>query len=58
MPVGLHLMMMQTQVPRFSIQNVVDPAEHSIVSDPASASSSDSSPDSALDFDLANDVID
>ncbi|WMV22957.1 hypothetical protein MTR67_016342 [Solanum verrucosum] len=33
MPVGLHLMTMQTQVPRISIMHVVDPAEHSRVSD-------------------------
>ncbi|KAH0777695.1 hypothetical protein KY290_009106 [Solanum tuberosum] len=32
MPVGLHLMMMQTQVPRISILHAVDPAEHSRVS--------------------------
>ncbi|WMV30976.1 hypothetical protein MTR67_024361, partial [Solanum verrucosum] len=29
MPVGLHLMTMQTQVPQISILHVVDPAEHS-----------------------------
>ncbi|WMV23199.1 hypothetical protein MTR67_016584, partial [Solanum verrucosum] len=32
MPVGLHLMTMQTQVPQISILHVVDPAEHSRVS--------------------------
>ncbi|KAH0756637.1 hypothetical protein KY290_026907 [Solanum tuberosum] len=32
MPVGLHLMTMQTQVPRISLLHVVDPAEHSRVS--------------------------
>ncbi|WMV28787.1 hypothetical protein MTR67_022172 [Solanum verrucosum] len=32
MPVGLHLMTMQTQVLRISIQHVVDPAKHSRVS--------------------------
>ncbi|WMV40254.1 hypothetical protein MTR67_033639 [Solanum verrucosum] len=32
MPVGLHLVMMQTQVPRISIQYAVDPAEHTRVS--------------------------
>ncbi|KAH0634429.1 hypothetical protein KY290_038555 [Solanum tuberosum] len=32
MPVGLHLMKMQTQVPRISILHAVDPAEHSRVS--------------------------
>ncbi|KAH0676668.1 hypothetical protein KY285_024469 [Solanum tuberosum] len=32
MPVGLHLMTMQTQVPRISILHAVDPAEHSRVS--------------------------
>ncbi|WMV57462.1 hypothetical protein MTR67_050847 [Solanum verrucosum] len=32
MPVGLHLIMMQTQVPRISILHVIDPAEHSRVS--------------------------
>ena len=32
MPVGLHLMTMQIQVPRISILHVVDPVEHSRVS--------------------------
>ncbi|WMV49536.1 hypothetical protein MTR67_042921 [Solanum verrucosum] len=32
MPVGLHRLMMQIQVPRISILHVVDPAEHSRVS--------------------------
>ncbi|WMV51049.1 hypothetical protein MTR67_044434 [Solanum verrucosum] len=32
MPVGLHLIMMQTQVPRIIIQHAVDPIDHSIVS--------------------------
>ncbi|KAH0694060.1 hypothetical protein KY285_021157 [Solanum tuberosum] len=32
MPVGLHLMTMQTQVPQISLLHVVDPAEHSRVS--------------------------
>ncbi|KAH0776452.1 hypothetical protein KY290_007863 [Solanum tuberosum] len=31
-PVGLHLVMIQTQVPRISIHHAVDPAEHSRVS--------------------------
>uniref|UniRef100_A0A0V0I5S4 Putative ovule protein n=1 Tax=Solanum chacoense TaxID=4108 RepID=A0A0V0I5S4_SOLCH len=29
MPVGLHRLMMQTQVTRISIQRLVDPVEHS-----------------------------
>uniref|UniRef100_M1DR60 Serine-threonine protein kinase, plant-type n=1 Tax=Solanum tuberosum TaxID=4113 RepID=M1DR60_SOLTU len=33
MPVGLHRLMMQIQVPRISILHVVDPAEHSRVSE-------------------------
>ncbi|WMV23697.1 hypothetical protein MTR67_017082 [Solanum verrucosum] len=32
MPVGLHLIMMQTQVPRASIRFAVDPVEHFRVS--------------------------
>uniref|UniRef100_M1A3I8 Late blight resistance protein n=1 Tax=Solanum tuberosum TaxID=4113 RepID=M1A3I8_SOLTU len=39
MPVGLHLIMMQIQVPRISIRHVVDPVEHSRVSVGASFTS-------------------
>ncbi|KAH0701083.1 hypothetical protein KY284_015298 [Solanum tuberosum] len=52
MPVGLHLMTMQTQVPRISIQHVVDPAEYSRVNENALIEIAEQLGKKDWDFDL------